>query len=635
MDSISSATISELIIDDRDVRVKLSSILASVNQVEKSKFINFLDRVCSDAMEHDKELASRIRSLDGQIKNASSGEIVQLFKLVLPHYEKTIKEQLAMLGVQASLLVNIISRDGNSIARLSWLETLYAKEWSKIHDLSVSVESLLDNVSDDQKDFDEPRRLELYYSCLQEAYENDGRFNREAKITDDERTILNVLARKLDITAENKSAIEHLVDKIPQNGVAECFNLLREIGIVFLRRKDQTIFVADEIVSLLNRIQGKELAEKHLLRILRTLSDSELNNVLKSHGKKIRGVERPEKIKIILSLGLSASKMIQDDICPQGSNLNERKERLKQLIDDLDLGLDKLGVTLADRSALIISSLNASAEEEFNALSASGFKEMFTSLQNHFPELTKTLQTEFEIEDNEELDVDKLRALSITPHDILYALSNDQVKAVRDNMGIGKRGNPRVMMLESFADATEKLIDNYVALAKRDFAALKSANVDVSEAEIGVKFEEATKAIFEQLGLDVDEDLRRSINTTKDKVDILLSISEDDVIIGEAKTCKNGDFAKYSSTSRQVKSYVNRCESSGKRVAQVLIIAPSFSTDFIESSEMDTEINISLLEAKGLKQIFDAYKSKRNPNFSARIFTKGGLLKADLISKNV
>jgi hypothetical protein len=616
--------------------MKLANILGSVNQVERSKFINVLDRVCTDAMAQDKELAKRVRNLeDGQIKNASSAEIVQLFKLVLPHLEKAIREQLAMLGAQASLLTNIISRDGNSIARMTWIEALYTKEWNSIEKLSKEIKVLLSQESSNADTFSEKQRLDIYFACLKEAYLNDEKHNREAKITEDERGILNILANKLDITAEHRTGIEHLVNKIPQSGVTDCLNTMREIGLLFIRRKDHIVFVADEIVALLNRLQGKELADKHLLRVFRTLSDAELNNILKAHDKRIRGVERKEKIKTIMDMGLQTSKMLQEDLCGQDSGVNERKERLKQLIEDLNLDLDKLGATLDERTTLIISSLNNSSEAEFNALSATGFKEMFASLQQHFPSLTKTLQSEFEIEDNEPLDVDKLRALSITPHDLLYVLSNDEVKAVRDSMGLSKRGNPRLMILESFADATDKLIENYAALAERDLATLKNANIEIAEAEIGVKFEEVTKAIFEQLGLDVDEDLRRSINTAKDKADILLSLSEDDVIIGEAKTCKSGDFAKYSTTSRQVKAYVNRCEASGKRVSQVLIIAPSFSNDFIESAEMDTEINISLLEAKGLKQILDAYKSKRNPKFTAKLFSKGGLLKADLIAKNI
>lgn len=35
------------------------------------------------------------------------------------------------------------------------------------------------------------------------------------------------------------------------------------------------------------------------------------------------------------------------------------------------------------------------------------------------------------------------------------------------------------------------------------------------------------------------------------------------------------------------------------------------------------------------KTIVSAYKARRNPNFSAKILTKGGLFKADLIAKKI
>jgi hypothetical protein len=614
--------------------MKLANILSTINQVEKSKFINFLDRICSDAITSDKELAKRVNNIEGQIKNASSSEITQLFSLVLPYFEKSVKEQLAMNGAQATLLINILSRDGNSIARETWIETLYGKEWTLINTRSEELQLIIQQAKDDG-DFDLSRRLDLYFSCLKEAYLNDEKINREAKITDDERGILNLLAKKLDITSDDKAATEHLVDAIPKSGALDCLNALREIGLLFISRKRQMVYVPDEIVAMLNKMQGKELADKHLLRILRTFSDAELSNILKNHGKRIRSVDRKEKIETILHMGLLASQILQVDLHNAETNINERKERLKQLIQALDLGLDKLGTTLDERASLIINALNSCSEREFDALSATGFKELFTTLQQHFLTLPKLLRHEFELEDNEELDVDKLRALSITPHDILFMLSNDEIKLVNESMGLSKRGNLRLNILESFADATDKLIENYAALARRDLAALKNEGIEIAEAEIGVKFEEVTKTIFEQLGLAVDEDLRKIINTAKDKADILISVSEDDVIIGEAKTCKNGDFAKYSSTSRQIKAYVNRCEHAGKRVAQVLIVAPTFSDDFVESAEMDTEVNISLLEAAGLKLILDAFNSRRNPNFSAKLFTKGGLLKAGLIAKNI
>ena len=102
----------------------------------------------------------------------------------------------------------------------------------------------------------------------------------------------------------------------------DALNELREIGLVFISRKLQTVYVPDEIVSLLHRLQGKDLADKHLLRILRTLSDAELSNILKNHRKKIRGVERKEKIVNIMKLGVPAVQLLQVDLYSEESSLN-------------------------------------------------------------------------------------------------------------------------------------------------------------------------------------------------------------------------------------------------------------------------------------------------------------------------
>ena len=229
--------------------MKLSNVLSIVNQVEKSKFINAIDRICGDAVKHDKKIAAQLDKLDGQIKNASSTDITQLFKIVLPYFEKSVREQLAMLGAQATLLTNIMSRDGNCIARVTWVETLYTKEWDVINDRANELKSEIEAV-DDGETFTDGKRLGIYYACLKEAYSNDERINREAKITDDERGILNVLAKQLDVTADDQAGVEHLIDGIPRNGVQDALNELREIGLVFISRKLQTVYVPDEIVNL-------------------------------------------------------------------------------------------------------------------------------------------------------------------------------------------------------------------------------------------------------------------------------------------------------------------------------------------------------------------------------------------------
>ncbi|GGD70021.1 hypothetical protein [Lacimicrobium alkaliphilum] len=614
--------------------MKLSQVLSSINQIEKSEFISCLDKLCTTAAETDKVLAKSIERIDGQIKNASGSEITQLFNAVSQHFKASVKEQLAMADAQIALLINILSRDGNSIARTSWIETLYTKEWNALSALAKELLQEIKN-AEETEPFSRANRLRIYRDCLDTAYFNDEKANREAKITDDERSILNVLADRLEISIDEAAAIEHLSNPIPKTKVIDGLNTLREMGVLFINRKRSEVLVADEVVNILNDIQHKELSDKHVLRILRTLSDAELSNILKRYGKKIRGVDRADKISQIIHSGIGIRHILSRDIFAAEQNQNERKERLKTLITDLGINVDKIGTTLDERIDVIIQSLKGATEQEFNTLSASGFKDMCTTLLQHIPSLDKQLKREYELEERDEIDTDKLRALSITPLDILFLLPNDDIRAVRDKLGLSKRGNPRFVILESFASANDKLIENYDALARRDLAALKEAGVEIQESEVGIRFEEVTKAIFEQLDLLVDEELRKSINTTKDQADIIISISEDDVIIGEAKTCKNGDFAKYSTTSRQVKAYATRCENQGKRVAQVLIVAPTFSKDFVESAEMDTEVNISLLEARGLKLILDAYKSRRNPKFSPKLFTKGGLLKAELIAKNI
>ncbi|RUO28126.1 hypothetical protein CWE12_12970 [Aliidiomarina sedimenti] len=625
--------------------MKLNQVLASLNQIEKSKFINCLDKLCSSVERGDERLTERLDKMNRQIKDASGSEITQLFHVIKPHYKEFVREQLEMSGASLALMLNILTRDGNSIARVAWLEQLYSREREATEHLAQNIKALLaDNGEHD--DFGKEHRLKIFKDCFEVAFTNDLRVNREAKISDDERTILNQLAKHLKISRDEVIAVEHLFEPVraEANTVDDCLQTLREMGLVFINRKRSEVLIADELVALLNELQGKTLADKHMLRVLRCFSDAELSNILKAYGKRIRGVSRVEKIHTIQQSGIDIRSILATDLFDNDEGLNKRKERLKQLMDDLDMDVDRLGTTLDDRINILIHELQGASEREFVALSASGYKEMFDTLETNFEgvspdgkseSLTQRIRREFELEDIEDINTERLRALSITPHDVLYLLSNDEVKRVRDVLKLSKRGNPRALVLEAFASANDKLIENFALLACRDLAGLKQAGIDIAESDIGSKFEEAAKTILEELDLNIDEELRKSINTAKDKADIIISISDDDVIIGEAKTFKNGDFAKYSTTSRQVKAYAKRCENQGRRVAQVLIIAPTFSKDFIESAEMDTEVNISLLTADGLKQIHNAYTTKRKPNFSPKLFTKGGLLKAELIAKNL
>ncbi|SHF16993.1 hypothetical protein [Vibrio gazogenes] len=612
--------------------MKLSQVLNHTNQFERSKFINCIDKLCRDNKD-DTELTKQLDKIDGQLKAASGNEIKELFNLVKKHFRKHVVEQIAIGGPQSSLLINILARDGNCISTIPWIEHLYAKEHAKIDQLSISLIDELE--SSEFSDFDRLNRLDIYRDCMRTAFNNDLKANRTAKISEDERSILNVLAQRLGLSREEVNAIEHSIDPIPDLGIDSALEYLRENGIIMINRRRSEVMVADEIVDIFHDVLGKEIHDKYVLRILRSLSDTELSSILKNYGCKIRGVDRKEKIATIAHLGLSIRNILINDIHADEATQNQRKERIKQLMEDMDLDIPRIGTRLQDRIDVLIDYLKSSEEDEFNLLSVSGFKELLESLSETEFNVEERIRADFEIENKENLDPERLKALSITPLDILYLYTNDEIKTIRNDMGLSRRGNPRSQIIESFASANDRLIENYNLLATRDLKGLHDAGIDIKESDIGAKFEEITRSILEQLDMNVDEDLRKSINTAKDKTDIIISLDNDDVIIGEAKSFKNGQFAKYSTTSRQVKAYVKRCEATGHRVAQVLIVAPEFSKDFIDAADMDTEINISLLEASGLQKILAAYKQRRNPIFSPKLLTKGGLLKAELISKSI
>ncbi|WNJ94325.1 hypothetical protein RND59_09100 [Vibrio ruber] len=612
--------------------MKLSLVLNHTNQVERSKFVNCIDRLCQSHKD-DTKLLKQLEKIDGQLKAASGNEITQLFNLIKEYYKQYIKEQIAIGGPQVSLLVNILSRDGNCIASIPWIEKLYAKEYEQIDSLSQQLISEMKE--NEEYDYNRIHRIEIYKKCVSTAFNNDEKYNRETKITDDERSILNVLAERLGLSREEVNAIDHTINPIPHLGIENALEYLREHGIILVNRRRSEVMVAEEVVDILHEIQGKDLNDKYVLRILRSLTDSELSNILKSHGQKIRGVERQDKIATIAHSGISIRSILENDIHSSDTTQNQKKDRIKNLIDELSLDVQRIGAKLQERVDVLITELKESEEREFNSLSVSGYKELLEVLTTETSNVEERLRKDFEIENKETLDPERLKALNITPTDILYLYTNDEIKQIRNDMGLPKRGNPRTQIIESFASANDRYIENYHHLASRDLHSLCAAGIDIKEAELGVKFEEVTRSILEQLGLNVDEDLRKDINTTKDKADIIISLENDDVIVGEAKSFKNGQYAKYSSTSRQVKSYVKRCEENNHRVAQVLIIAPSFSEDFIDAADMDTEINISLLEAEGLQKIYTAFKQRKKPNFTAKLLTKGGLLKADLISKSI
>lgn len=164
---------------------------------------------------------------------------------------------------------------------------------------------------------------------------------------------------------------------------------------------------------------------------------------------------------------------------------------------------------------------------------------------------------------------------------------------------------------------------------------LKENGIIIKEADLGVKFEELTKNIFIGLGFNVDEQLRKSINTSKDKIDILLNIGNNDLILVECKTVKESGYNKFSSVSRQLKAYSNLGNSKGYRVIKSLLIAPDFSDEFIKDCGLEYELNLSLITASTLIKVLHGFKESKMKVFPHNLLMRDVLIQEDRVLKAI
>lgn len=146
---------------------------------------------------------------------------------------------------------------------------------------------------------------------------------------------------------------------------------------------------------------------------------------------------------------------------------------------------------------------------------------------------------------------------------------------------------------------------------------MKENGINIKEADLGVKFEDITKSIFGKLGFNVDEKLRKKINTAKDKIDIIVNLGENDLIVIECKSCKESSYNKFNSISRQLKAYRNLIENQEEdyKITKMLVVAPNFSDDFVTDCREDCELNISLLAASTLVKILEGFKKTSRKEF--------------------
>ncbi len=615
--------------------MKLEKILDNLGSLEKNSFIKIIDNIISKTPKKIKEIEKILNISDNNLKSADSQNIAAIFELISKEYTEHIKCEFVNTSSQLDILIDIITRDGNSIMKQDWFSRLYEIELKKIR---KRIKELKSAIKDEKSDILDQRKRDynIYQSCVETAYFNDLENNREPKITDDELSILLTLANKLELSQEEKKLINYTVVPVKQLEIDSIINNLKNIGVIFYSKKQNTIYIADEVVRILRKFRGKEIADKYIRRILRVLRTPEINLIAKKHSID-RKLSTDDKIKEILKDGITISSILSNEVFKNGTNLSEKKKYINELWSKrLNIPTSLKGVTLEDKIANFIAYFDNREKDEKVGISIDGYEKMLIELNETLPKLNTQIKDAFELQDEFVLKSGFLLDYNIKPRDILDLISEKDIINFITERNIKSRGDKILNILDNYKDAENLYLENYENIGFRKYSELKDNGLIIKESEIGVKFEYLTKTVLLKLGLNVDEDLRKKLNTKKDKIDIIVNLGNNELIIIECKTIKESGYNKFSSVSRQLKAYNDLAKKNNYKVRKLLLIAPDFSDDFVEDCELDVELDLSLLTASSLISILEGFKnSTKYKVFPYKLLMRDVLINADRIIKAI
>lgn len=613
--------------------MKLEKILDNLNSLEKNSFIKIVDNIVSSNPKKIKSIEKILVDTEKGLKSVDNVIISNIFNLILDEFTLCIRNEFVNATSQLDILTDILIRDGNCIMKQDWFAGLYEIELKNINKKVKELDRLF---KENNPDISEKRKRDykIYKKCLETAYYNDIESNREAKTTDDELSILLTLSRELDLSQEEVKLINYMIIPAKKIEIEAIITDLKNLGVIFYSKKNSTVFIADEIVRVLRKIRGKEVADKFFRRILRLLREPQINQIVKMHNIE-KKLSLNEKIRVIINEGVSLLGILTNEIYKENTNLNERKKFINELCDKgLNIQPALKGVTLDEKISSLISYFETIEKDEKVGISIDGYDNLLLELGDGIPQLNSLVKSEFELQEENAINSSFLLDFNIKPRDVLEVLSNVELDKFIKTKGIKTRGNKVLNILESFKDSENLYIENYENIGFRDLNTLKENRIKIKEADLGLKFEEITRSIFTQLGFNVDEKLKKQINTKKDKIDILINLGNNKLILIECKTVKESGYNKFSSVLRQMKGYKALVEKNEFNVIKSLLIAPDFSDDFVNDTELEYDLNLSLITATSLIKILEGFKkSKKHKQFPFKLLMRDVLIKEDRIVK--
>jgi hypothetical protein len=614
--------------------MKLEKILDNLNSFEKNSFLKIIDNILSLKPKNFKEVERILSETNKDLKNIDSLNVSKVFSLIEHEFESCIKSEFLNTTSQLDILIDIISREGNAILKQDWFARLYEKELAT---LDKKLKQFRASIENEKSDILEQRRRDyiIYKNCLHTAYFNDETNNQDKKITTDEQVILQTLSKQLGLSQEEVKLINYLILPVKKLDIEIVINDLKSIGVIFFSKKTNTIYVADEMVRLLRKVRGKEISNIYFRRILKAIREPQLNLVCRKHGIDWKQTQ-DQKIKDIINAGISVTKILSDDLFKEGTTLSDKKKYINDLCDNsLNISPSIKGVVLEDKIQNLLIHFEDVEKDDKVGISFEGYEKLLAELNESIPTFNQILRNEFEFQEEKVTKAGFLLEFNIKPRDIIEIINPEILDSFCKSKSIKTRGDIVSNILENYKDAENLFLENYEHIGFRNLSKLRDNGLNIKESDIGIKFEDLTKVIFTKLGFDVDEQLRKKLNTNKDKADIVLNIGNNEIIIIECKTIKESGYNKFSSISRQLKAYTDRAKINDFRVIKSLLIAPDFSDDFIKECGLEYELNLSLITASTLIKILDGFKTSKHKKFPHNLLMRDVLIQEDRVLKAI
>lgn len=612
--------------------MKLEKVLEELNSFEKHSFLKILESLRLQNPKNSKAVDKILSQHDNEIRNIDNINICRVFNLLQEEFKECIHQEFLKTTSQIDILIDIIIRDGNCILSREWFNTLYEAE---LKTLKSKIKTLKSSFSEDSNLIDDLKKRDylIYKSCLETAYTNDIANNSDSKITSDELSILLTLSDQLKLSQEEIKLINYMIVPITKLDIDTIINDLKNAGIVFYSKKNHTVYIADEVVRVLRKVRGKEVADKFFRRVLQLMKESQINLICRNHNIDWKA-SFETKIDSIIKEGVSFSGVLSADAYKPQSTLTDRKNQLNDLCNKgLKITPHLKGSTIEEKIENLIDHFEQIEKDEKIGISIDGYQKLLTDLGSSVPRFSKKVKDFFEFQENDVLQSDFLIDYNIKPRDILEILTSSEVSLFCKKQDISTRGVEQLNILKHYKNVGNILLENYEAVGFRDLNTLKENGIHLTTAQLGVKFEELTKTIFSKLGLNVDEELRKTINTKKDKIDIVLNLGKNSIIIVECKSKKEAGYNKFSSVSRQIKSYTDLAKKKDFVVLKSLLVAPEFSEDFISDCNLDYELNLSLITASSLQNILSGFKTSKLSKFPHKLLLRDVLISDEMVLK--